>query len=624
MLSAIKEIGKWQIKKTGKGELEVLIKEPKFKVGGKVVIIKVDIDKNSFESAELEDYDSAKIQRYLFRGGVSQGPNPTPAANIPNVKKGKSEEETHRNLEKQIKKTFEGKILKWFEKYSLEEKDNLLENIKKILSDNKEKISQSIYACIKDLDKKQGKLLTIRIKQDNEWKYIGDFKVFKESLKKIENQKTIGISASDKNCSICGLQKALVSGDSSVFKFYTIDKPGFITGGFNEGFAWKNFPVCPECKLELEEGRKFIENNLAYGFYGLRYLLIPKLFLGGLSVKSEIIDILLDSNKLVSLKNRVKKRLTSDNNEILEILADQKDILTANLLFLSKEQSAERILLLIEDVFPSRVKKIFEVKDYVDRIFDNDYDKEFTFWMIRAFFSKSSEGKRENDLNKYFLEIVDSVFKGRRLDFLFILKFYMSVIRKEFINEVYFSSLVKDALMNTVFFENLELITFEEVKDMEESIFEEVFRRYGKTFASPVRRGLFLSGALTQMLLNKQVKERGTKPFMKKLKGLKMDEQDIKTLLPAVQNKFEEYNSFGKGKRLVAEEAYNYLFVSGANWGLSVDEINFYFAGGMNLFKEIKDIIYTKDEKDVDMEDDTQLDKEVNTNKKEENNVRTS
>jgi CRISPR-associated protein Csh1 len=108
------------------------------------------------------------------------------------------------------------------------------------------------------------------------------------------------------------------------------------------------------------------------------------------------------------------------------------------------------------------------------------------------------------------------------------------------------------------------------------------------------------------MLLNKQAKERGAKPFMKKLKGLRMDERDIKALLPAVQNKFEEYYSFGKGKKLVAEEAYNYLFASGDNWPLSVDEINFYFAGGMNLIRKIKDIVYTKGGKDVDLEEDVQ------------------
>jgi len=610
MLSAIREIGKWQINKSGKEELEILIKEPKFKAGGKVVFIKIDIDKNAFNDVELEDYDSTKIQRYLFRGGVSQGPNPTPVANIPNVKKGKSEEETHKNLETQIRKTFEGKIQKWFEKHSSEEKENFLENIKKILSDNEDKITKAIWVCIKDIDKKEGKLLTIKIKQDNEWKYIGDFNIFRKLLKEIETQKTVGISASDKDCSICGIRKVLVSGDFSVFKFYTIDKPGFITGGFNENLAWRNFPVCLECKLELEEGRKFIENNLAYGFYGLRYFLIPKLLLGNMNIKAEVIDILLDSNKIVSLKDRVKKRITDANNEILEMLADEKDVLTLNFLFLRKEQSAERILLLIEDVFPSRIKKIFEAKEDVEKIFNED----FNFGRIRTFFSKSSEGKRENDLNKYFLEIVDNVFKGTKLDFSFLVDFYMRKIQRDFIDydskgkEKYnFYWSVKEALMTVLFFENLGQITFEEVEDMEESIFEDVFKKYGGTFALPVKRGLFLAGALTQMLLNKQAKERGAKPFIKKLKGLKMDEKDIKALLPAVQNKFEEYNSFGKGKKLVAEEAYNYLFASGDNWRLSVDEINFYFAGGMNLIRKIKDIIYAKGEKDADLEEDIQL-----------------
>ncbi len=619
MLSAIKDIGEFQIKKCGKNELDILIIEPKFKTGGKVIFIKIDIDHNTFENVELEDYNSAKVQKYLFRGGVSQGPNPTPIANIPNVKKGKNEEETRKNLDKQIRKTFNGKIQGWFVKYSgntiLTEDNIFLESIKKVLIDNNDKITIAIKTCFINIDKKEGKLLTIKINQNDEEKYIGDFDVFRKSLKEIETQKTIEISANDKNCSICGTKKTLVSGDVNVFKFYTIDKPGFITGGFDEKIAWKNFPVCSECKLELEEGRKFIESNLSFGFYGLRYLLIPRLILGNIDSEAEIMEILLNSNKVVSLKERAKKKITSDNNEILEILANEKDVLTLNLLFLSKEQSAERVLLLIEDVFPSKIRKIFEVKNQIDIIFNNASDKGFTFGTIRTFFSKSDEGKRENDLNKYFLEIIDSVFKGRRLDFSFLLKFYMSVIRKEFINEGYFSFRVKDALMNTVFFENLELITFGEVEDMEESIFEDVFKKYGNAFVSPVKRGLFLSGTLTQMLLNKQAKERGSKPFMKKLKGLKMEERDIKALLKDVQNKFEEYNSFGKGKKLVAEEAYNYLFTAGDNWKLSVDEINYYFAGGMALVCKIKDILYTEGEKDIDIEDDTTKE---NQDKKEE------
>lgn len=603
MLSAIRDIGKWQIDKSGKNELDVLTKEPNFKNGGKVVFIKINFDDKRFEDVELEDYDSAKIHKYLFRGGVSQGPNPTPVAII-NIK------EPH--------KTFVGKIQKWFAKYSTDsaisdgDKD-FLENINNILTYSQDQIVQAIDTIIADIPKKEGKLLTVKIRRGNEWYYIGEFEIFKKFLKEIKSKKIAGRSTF---CSICGMQKDL-SKDAGVFKFYTIDKPGFIAGGLNEANSWKNFPVCSQCRHELEEGRTFIEKNLAFKFYGFKggYYLIPKVLLGGTDINTEILCILLDSKKIVSLKERVKKRITDDDHDILNLLADEGDFLTLNFLFLSKEQSAERILLLIEDVFPSRIKRIFEIKDSVDSV----TGKNFTFGDVRKFFLKSDEKKRNNDLDKYFLDVVDKVFRGTVVDFSFLTGFYMTKIREDFANydspgkeRYYFHSSIKSALMSTIFFHNLGLIIFEEMKNMEESKFESVFKKYGTTFATPVRRGLFLSGALTQMLLSKQGKERGAKPFMKKLKGLRMDERDIKALLPEVQNKFEEYDSFGKGKKLVAKEAYKYLFTAGDNWKLSVDEINFFFVGGMNLVEDIKDILYAEGEKDVDLEEE-----QKNKNKEE-------
>ena len=348
-----------------------------------------------------------------------------------------------------------------------------------------------------------------------------------------------------------------------------------------------------ECKTSLENGKKFIDTYLKFWFYGLNYYLIPRLLVGGNSVLEKILNVLSDTTKTIRLKERIKKRITNDESEILEYLSEEKDVITLNFLFLKRQQSAERILLLIEDVFPSRIRKIFKAKDYVDRVFNNDSDKGFTFGNIRTFFSKSSEGKRVNDLNKYFLEIVDSVFIGRKLDFSFLLKFYMASIRREFINDGYFIPRVKDALMDTMFFGKLGLTSFEE-EDMEVSIFEAVFEKFGKSFGSPVKRGVFLLGTLTQLLLNKQWTDRNAKPFMKYLKGLKLAEKDIRALLPKVQNKLEEYNSFDKGKRLIAFEVSKYLLESGDGWRMPVDEINYYFACGMNLADKIADIVYQK------------------------------
>lgn len=107
------------------------------------------------------------------------------------------------------------------------------------------------------------------------------------------------------------------------------------------------------------------------------------------------------------------------------------------------------------------------------------------------------------------------------------------------------------------------------------------------------------------MLLNKQYSERESKPpFMKKLKSLKMDQSDIKALLPEVQNKLEEYDSFDKGKRIIAQEISRYFLEAGDDWRMSVDEINFYFACGMNLYDEVAKIVYESMNKSQEIQEE--------------------
>jgi len=567
MLSAIKEIGELAVKK------EIVTNKP---IIGKVLAILINADKQLYSGIDLEDFDSGKIDQYLFKAGASKGNVTSPCCPLTEPRK------TYKKIEVWLNQC---------QKLNAFKDDVLIKKAFDILNGKKKEITDDIEQKAKDLPKKEGKFLTVKLNG----KYLGEYNVFRKCLVNFEEAKRKK-SSNTGTCSICGISDKEVSGKTDVFKFYTIDKPGFITGGFEEALAWKNYPVCLECKTSLENGKKFIDTYLKFWFYGLNYYLIPRLLVGGNSVLEKILNVLSDTTKTIRLKERIKKRITNDESEILEYLSEEKDVITLNFLFLKRQQSAERILLLIEDVFPSRIRKIFKAKDYVDRVFNNDSDKGFTFGNIRTFFSKSSEGKRVNDLNKYFLEIVDSVFIGRKLDFSFLLKFYMASIRREFINDGYFIPRVKDALMDTMFFGKLGLTSFEE-EDMEGNIFEAVFKKFGKSFGSPIKRGVFLLGTLTQLLLNKQWVDRNAKPFMKYLKGLKLDEKDIKALLPKVQNKLEEYDSFDKGKRLIASEASKYLLEAGEGWKMSTDEINFYFACGMNLVDDIAGIVYPKTNK---------------------------
>lgn len=572
MLSAIKDIGYLVSSKDlfSKRQIE-----------GKILSVVLDETNSSFQEIGIEHFDIDKTNRYLYKEGASKGNKPAPIAQIT-----------------EPIKTFNKKVRKWLvDCQNIPDISNTdLELIKKITETfvkNESLIEESLKNKFNELPKKEKKFLTIKL--DGDKKYLGDYPVFRKALSYFDEKKREGSLANDKICSVCGRQRDEVSGITDVFKFYTIDKPGFITGGFDKSSAWKNFPVCSDCKAMLERGKEYINSKLNFKFYGLNYLLVPKLLIGDKKALEDVINILANASQSISLGQKRKAAITSEEEEILELLSTANDVLTLNFLFLQKQQSAERILIYIEDIFPSRIRTIFEAKDTVDKVFEEN----FNFGKIRQFFLKSDEAKKERDLDKYFLEIVDAVFRGKKLNFAFLVKFYMAAIRIEFIKDArregrtYF--FIRDAMMNNMFFEILGVINFQEVTDMDNNIFEKAFSRYGKSLSTPEKKGLVLLGALTQLLLNKQQTDRGSKPFMKKLKSLKMEESDIKALLPQIQNKLEEYDAFDKGKRLIAEEASRYLLMAGDNWKMSIDEINFYFACGMNLCNEIASIIYKKE-----------------------------
>jgi len=527
----------------------------------------------SFQSLEIEQFQPERIGRYLYQEGASKGNKTSPIAPLTEAQKTLI------------------KITKWFEScLKLQdinpEDQKVFQKIYETLINNEQNIINSIQEKIKDISKKESKFLTIKL-QD---KYLGDIEIFQRIYYDQQESKTKKTIAKEKICSICGQIKENVYARTSVYNFDTDDKPGFITG-FKKDNYWKNIPVCEDCRESLKIGRDFIENKLSFKFYGLKYQLIIKTLSDNQEVLQEIINILKDSEKSISLKQKIVKKITDDEDEVLEYLSEQKDDVSFNFLFIQVQQSAERILLLIEDVLPSRLKKIFEAKSYVDKLYTNQNDQKFNFGKIRIFFNKSDVGKKNRDLDKYFLEIIDSTFIGKSIDFSFLVKFYMQVIRREFTEDGYYFFRIRDALMCSSFFEKLQLIQFQEVH-MEKGQFDEFFAKYGKSFNTPEKRGIFLLGVLTEMLLRKQYSERNSKPFMKKLKNLKMNEIDIKGLLAEIQNKFEEYDAFDKGKRIIAQESAKYLLQAGENWKMSVDEINYYFACGMNLSEEIAKEVY--------------------------------
>ena len=118
------------------------------------------------------------------------------------------------------------------------------------------------------------------------------------------------------------------------------------------------------------------------------------------------------------------------------------------------------------------------------------------------------------------------------------------------------------------------------------------FEEFSDFFNNDAKKAIFMDGALAQLLLNIQRlpevmnAQPGKEPFRSKLQGLKLDEKVVKGLLPAIQNKLDEYgkNYYKDLESIIAE----YMIRAGEGWRMSKDEISFYFVLGMNLSDKFK------------------------------------
>ncbi len=575
-----------------------------------IVVLKETGEEYSFSRVELEEFKDFKI--YLYKKGAPNGTDATPTSKVAG----------------KLEKTFQNRFIKWFENYdsydiSTEDKEALKKmcraikgQAETILSDLEEKFAQ------KKSD--EYAIITIGIERDGEICYPGDLQVFKNILirkgkDKYYLKKSQGESLGKKaTCSVCKGKKDEVYGFAIPWTFHTFDKPGFIAGGFKVNESWKNTPVCFDCAMRLEIGKKYIEENLDFGFYGFRYLLVPKLTFGGDNNEAlkEVLSILggKDQKRKIKINREIKNGITSDEKEVLEFVQDQEDFFSSSLIFYKKEQSSYRILLLIDGILPSRLRALFDAKENVDERFkiyndsilsEDQREKnhlEFNFGVLRRFFPSESKNRT---FDKIFLEMVNKIFVGDQIDYHLLMGFITRKARDAFVEGYPTNISTLNGFLLLHYLKELNLLrdSKEEMKEMDgkgsglqsienlegfplEQKVERFFEANQSFFTSDAKKATFLEGVLAQNLLNIQWNDKKATPFRTKLHGLKMNEALIKRLLPDIQNKLEEY---GKNYYRDLESIIAHHFVSaGVNWKEVDDEISFYFVLGMDMQKLFK------------------------------------
>lgn len=626
MIEAIKRIGEYAVEKEGKSiddPIDILVDNPANRDTKNILFIVLESGRDGFEyrGVEPEEYSKDKLGKYIYKKGEgARGTDMTPISMVTG-----------------IERTFETKILQWFEKYDKPRSDeeiNFLVKIGTCIRQNKDEILNDL----KGNQDKGNNIISLKI--DN--KYLGDYDVFRRILvdRAKENfySKYGKVSKSENQlCSVCNQRMAEVYGFVDTYKFYTVDKPGFVSGGFQQADAWKNYPVCLNCALTLEEGKKYLGTSMNFNFYGFRYLLIPKSVSEVDKETKEETFKIMERQQDPKFREKEITRLTSDENEILELMSKQKNYLDINFMFYDAPRGYDgavfNILLYIEDILPSRLNTLFKVKKDVDSveifkecmipIFENkkkigERPLEFNFSIPRTFFPRVSDNRA---YDKYFLDIVNKIFTNKLIDYNFLMSFIMQKIREDFINDNPTKISILKGFMLLNYLNVLGIIKLKERREMnnkeaEENweIFEGVasnegkeidqkivsfFSRFGDFFDSDAKKAVFLEGVLVQKLLNIQRlpevsnAQPGKEPFRPRLKGLKLDEKQVKKLLPEIQNKLEEY---GKNYYRPLESIISKHFISAGNgWKMSNDEINFYFVLGMNL----PYILKTKKESDT-------------------------
>lgn len=619
MIEAVARIGKYVQENDKTDRLESLIDDPNSNGKYKrvlVVVLKEEMGEYSYSHVELDGLKD--YQNYLYKGRKGNVIDATPTSKIT-----------------EIEKTFNKKFLRWFEKceecsVTQEEKQSLTK-MGTAIDTNKDKILAHLQEKYSLINPRENGIVTLGIEQNGTLKYLNDYPIFRNILlnntcEKFSKRYGVESLGENKTCSICKEIKPKVYGFGIPWTFHTFDKPGFIAGGFRITDSWKDTPICCECASSLEFGKKHIEDKLDFGFYGFRYLLVPKMAIG--SDFKKILDILSGKDLKRKLRlNKETKYLTSDEDEILEIVQSKEDFISNSLIFYKKDQSSYRILLLIEAILPSRLKQLFKAKDDVDERFEFYADQllseaqreknhlEFNFGVLRRFFPQESKNRT---FDKIFLEIVNKTFIGDQIDYYLLIDFIMRRARDSFVKGYTTKNDTLNGFLLLHYLKELNLISIskEDARQMDEkgsglkSIeyleglsleqkVEQFFDANKSFFTSNAKKATFLEGVLTQKLLNIQWRDKKATPFRTKLHGLKMNEALIKRLLPEIQNKLEEY---GKNYYHDLESIIAYHFIlSGANWKEVDNVLSFYFVLGMDTHK-----LFT-----VSKEDEEQIDGEA-------------
>ncbi|PKL02860.1 MAG: hypothetical protein CVV55_02280, partial [Synergistetes bacterium HGW-Synergistetes-2] len=139
---------------------------------------------------------------------------------------------------------------------------------------------------------------------------------------------------------------------NKIFTFSTFDKPGFLPGASQDSgntVSRKVWPLCRSCHAFLSRGRSYIDNHYMRNniVAGLNLFVIPELLAPSKNLKK------VDEQTTHFLKQGIKTE-----ERLFNYLAKQGESLVFHFVFWKPNKDQEQIHLMVEDVPPTRLKRL--------------------------------------------------------------------------------------------------------------------------------------------------------------------------------------------------------------------------------------------------------------------------
>jgi CRISPR-associated protein Csh1 len=207
------------------------------------------------------------------------------------------------------------------------------------------------------MDTNRSYVLIFGIEDNGRFLYPGEVSGFRRYFEKRITTHIAGNRLTNKeikfNCAICNETTKNVITVNKLFAYATFDKANFLPGSKDiRGAKEKVYPVCKNCFTFISEGKEKIKDSFrdSQTVPGINIDVVPELIFGSFSLKK------LSDKTEEFLRKGIKTEEKRFNK-----IAEQGDGLVYHFSFWEQNQRQERIHLLIEDVPPSRLKKILKL-----------------------------------------------------------------------------------------------------------------------------------------------------------------------------------------------------------------------------------------------------------------------